>query len=41
MLGFRDDMLGVAVDELLKDVKNIEKKLSSLSERLHQNKYGE
>jgi len=35
MFGFQDDMMDVAVDELLRDVRNIEKKLLFLSSRLH------
>jgi len=35
MLGFQDDMLAIAVDELISDVKDITKKLFMLSARLH------
>lgn len=35
MLGYRDDMMDVAVDELISDVKDITNKLFMLSARLH------
>lgn len=36
MFGFRDDMLDIGVNELMRDIRLIEKRLVFLSRRLHE-----
>jgi len=36
MFGFRDDMLDIGVNELMRDVRSIEKRLMFLSRRLRE-----